>query len=63
MLSLRFADYLKKMHDFYKNMNGGFDNLVIDYIAGMTDDYAIDSIKEIMIPRNLESQLEKFIIT
>jgi len=63
MLSLRFADYLKKMHDFYKNMNGGFDNLVIDYIAGMTDDYAIDSIKEIMIPRNLESQLEKFMIT
>ena len=56
-LSQKFADYLKKMRRFYEDVDGGFDQAVIDYIAGMTDDYAIECINDLMIPKGFETQL------
>ena len=63
LLAVRFSDYLKKMKDFYENIDGSYDNLVIDYVAGMTDDYAIESVSELMIPQKFETQFEQFLMT
>jgi len=59
-LALRFADYLKKMKEFYVNEKekSSLFNPVIDYIAGMTDSYAIESVQEIMLPRRFHYDLE-----
>jgi len=62
LLAVRFSDYLGKMTDFYTNQDGGFNNLVTDYIAGMTDDYAIECISQIMMPDRLENQFKQFLM-
>lgn len=60
-LALRFADYLRKMGDFYQTVDGNYSMAIVDYIAGMTDDYAIDCINEIMVPRKFEFQFDDFL--
>ncbi len=62
VLAVRFGDYLRKMKTFYETVDGSYDNLVIDYVAGMTDDYAIESISEIMIPKKFETQFEQILM-
>ena len=62
LLAVRFSDFLVKMTDFYTKKDGGFDNLVTDYIAGMTDDYAIECISQIMMPDRLEDQFKQFLM-
>ncbi|MEA1910701.1 MAG: phosphohydrolase, partial [Spirochaetota bacterium] len=62
LLAVRFSDYLGKMTDFYSKKDGGFDNLVTDYIAGMTDDYAIECVSQIMMPDRLENQFKQFLM-
>ena len=58
-LAQRFGDYLKKMKSFYKSENADIIQIVMDYIAGMTDDYSIDCVKEIMIPRKFSVQFDQ----
>ena len=60
-LSIRFGDFLTKMRDFYEKTDGSYDNAVTDYIAGMTDGYAIDCISEIMIPKKFELEFDEFL--
>ena len=62
ILAVRFGDYVHKMTEFYEKEDGGFDNLVTDYIAGMTDNYAIESVSEIMIPERMEDQFRRFLM-
>ncbi len=62
LLAVRFSDYLGKMTDFYTSTDGGFDNLVTDYIAGMTDDYAIECVSQIMMPDQMEAQFKQFLM-
>lgn len=62
LLAVRFSDYLGKMTNFYTNVDGGFNNLVTDYIAGMTDDYAIECVSQIMMPDRLENQFKQFLM-
>ncbi|MCK5672789.1 MAG: HD domain-containing protein [Spirochaetales bacterium] len=62
LLAVRFSDYLGKMTDFYTTIDGGFDSLVTDYIAGMTDDYAIECISQIMMPDQMENQFRQFLM-
>ena len=50
MLMDRFGDFLFKMKDFYTEKEKSEANIVLDYIAGMTDDYAIDCVSELFIP-------------
>ncbi|MDX9799789.1 MAG: HD domain-containing protein [Spirochaetia bacterium] len=50
MLASRFSDFLSKMEDFYKNIEKTDKNVVLDYIAGMTDAYALDCISELYLP-------------
>ena len=56
ILAIRFYDYIKKMKKYYENIEGSFNNVIKDYIAGMTDVYALKCISEIMVPKKFESQ-------
>ena len=49
-LATEFAGYLKKMEAFY-NTEKGLSYVIPDYIAGMTDKFAIDSASELLAPR------------
>ena len=53
-LALEFAHYLEKMEEFYKSENEPL-LIVSDYIAGMTDKYAIDSATELISPRRFNA--------
>ncbi len=62
LLAARFSDYLGKMSNFYTTVDGGFNSLVTDYIAGMTDDYAIECVAQIMMPDQMELQFKQFLM-
>ncbi len=49
-VATEFAGYLKKMETFYKS-EADFSYVIPDYIAGMTDKFAIDSATELLSPR------------
>ena len=59
-LAHRFGDFTGKMQSFYDRVDKTYDMIVIDYLAGMTDDYAIECVKQIMIPERFESHFEEF---
>jgi len=54
-LDRRFGDYLKKMEGLY-GREEPFDRrrIVLDYMAGMTDDYALRCVKEVVLPEPIE---------
>jgi len=58
-LAARFGDYVCKMQSFYESEAGTPENVVFDYIAGMTDDFAIDSVGEIMVPKQFSVQFDR----
>ena len=58
-LAVRFGDYLLKMQDFYEKSDRSWDRAIVDYLAGMTDDFAIESVREIMLPVEFETLFEK----
>ncbi len=58
-LAARFGSYVSRMEDAYLRYDGDFSWVIIDYIAGMSDNYAMDSAAEIMFPRELESRLDQ----
>jgi dGTPase len=49
-VATEFAGYLQKMEAFYKTEDD-FSYVIPDYIAGMTDKFAIDSATELLSPR------------
>lgn len=52
-ISRSFGSYIKKMEDVYLNSNNVPNQILSDYISGMTDTYAIDAMKQISIPQPL----------
>lgn len=61
-LAARFSDYYRKMKPFYLEVDGGTQNVVFDYLAGMTDNYALNCVNEIMIPRKFEYQFNEIFL-
>lgn len=57
-LAQRFGDYLEKMGPFYDEEKALDEDRVIDYLAGMTDDYAINCAQEILIPQQFKVQFD-----
>ncbi|MCR4421794.1 MAG: phosphohydrolase, partial [Exilispira sp.] len=56
----RFSDFIKKMYEFYNSEEEkriGY-SPIVDYIAGMTDSYAIESAQEILLPKRFHYDLE-----
>jgi dGTPase len=62
-LATRFGDFYRKMKPFYDEVDGGTENIVFDYLAGMTDDYAINCVNEILVPRKFEYQFNEFLFS
>jgi dGTPase len=54
-ISRAFGEYIKKMKDFYSNEKNVPNQILSDYISGMTDSFAIDAVKQIIIPQALFS--------
>ncbi len=62
LLSIRFGNYIRKMKGFYENIDKGYDHLITDYIAGMSDNYALDCINEIITPKYMYEQFDRFLM-
>jgi dGTPase len=58
-LAVRFGDYVAKMRAFYERDDSGPEQVVFDYIAGMTDQFAIEAVGEIMTPRHFSVQFDQ----
>jgi dGTPase len=52
-LDIRFGWYLEKMKKIYDDERAGAIAIVRDYVAGMTDVYALKCMKEISLPEEL----------
>ncbi|MDR2836238.1 MAG: HD domain-containing protein [Bacteroidales bacterium] len=50
-LNNNFGNYLSGMENFYKQNKETDKQIITDYISGMTDFFALDSIKQITIPK------------
>lgn len=59
IVAARLGDYVAKMARFYEEIDGGPQMVVFDYVAGMTDEFAIDAIGEIMVPRAFSVQFDR----
>ncbi|MBS3937268.1 MAG: HD domain-containing protein [Peptococcaceae bacterium] len=53
-LDRQFGGFLEEMQVYYTREQTASLRIVADYVAGMTDDYAIESIKQINIPRPVD---------
>ena len=62
LMAVRYADYVVKMRRFYEEVDGSFTDMPFDYLAGMTDDYAMECASEIMIPKKMEHQFDRFLL-
>lgn len=58
MLALGFGTHIIEMEKKYIDREGNVDRLIYDYIAGMSDNFALDCAKEILIPEHLNEHLE-----
>ena len=61
-LAARFCDYYQKMKQFYLEVDGGTEKIIFDYIAGMTDNYALSCVNEILVPRKFEYQFNEIML-
>jgi dGTPase len=52
-LDVRFGSYLRHMKSLYDNEKTPAKSIVRDYIAGMTDSYALKCMREISLPEEL----------
>jgi len=46
-----FGNYIKAYRDFYEQTDAGKEQILADYISGMSDNYAISFQKDISIPK------------
>lgn len=49
-LNRGFGEYLKAMDNYYRAHKTPAEDIIADYISGMTDSYALKCMKEIMLP-------------
>ncbi len=58
MLSAGFYNHVKDMRDVYIEKEGSDKRLILDYLAGMTDNFALDSANEILKPEHLNEEID-----
>lgn len=51
VLDKSFASYVLSMEDFYASESANKMQIVVDYVSGMTDNYALESYKELTLPK------------
>ena len=62
LLAVRFGDFLEKMQACYQREGSGASDVALDYVAGMSDTYALECINEIITPRHMHDQFDRFIL-
>ncbi len=58
MLSAGFFNHVRDMRDVYIKKEGSDRRLIIDYLGGMTDNFALDSANEILKPEHLNEEID-----
>ncbi len=58
MLAIGFSNHVSEMLPIYIEKEGSYKRLIFDYIAGMSDNFALDCASEILIPDHLNEELE-----
>ena len=58
MLAAGFYAHYAEMKDVYKKMGEGKNRLIFDYVAGMSDNFALDCANEILKPEHLNDKIE-----
>ena len=59
MLAAGFYAHLVELKDNYQQRGEGLDRLVLDYVAGMSDNFALDCASEILTPGHLNDRIEQ----
>lgn len=57
-LDRQFGNYIERYEDLYNNEGNIPKVIVCDYIAGMTDNYALNAMKQIKIPKPISFNLK-----
>lgn len=58
MLAIGFANHVYEMLPIYLKRGEDYRNMIFDYIAGMSDNFALDCAREILIPEHLNEEIE-----
>jgi len=59
MLALGFYKHQLEMHDAYIAHDGNLNLMVFDYVAGMSDNFALDCADEILKPEHLNESIDQ----
>ena len=59
MLAAGFYAHLVELRASYEENKEGLDRLVLDYVAGMSDNFALDCANEILKPEHLNDRIEQ----
>ncbi len=59
MLAAGFYNHIKEMRDVYITKEGSDKRMIMDYVAGMTDNFALDSANEILKPEHLNDEIDQ----
>lgn len=58
MLAAGFYSHLNELKDVYIRNDGNLDRMIFDYVAGMSDNFALDCANEILKPEHLNDRIE-----
>lgn len=59
MLAMGFCRHINEARELYLSHDGGFDRMVIDYVAGMSDNFCLDCASEILTPEHINESIEQ----
>ena len=58
MLAAGFYNHIREMQMLYIEKEGSDKRMIIDYVAGMTDNFCLDCANEILKPEHLNDEIE-----
>ena len=59
MLAAGFYSHMKEMYPIYMEKEGSDKRMIMDYIAGMTDNFCLDCANEILKPEHLNDEINQ----
>ena len=59
MLAAGFYSHMKEMYPVYMEKEGSAKRMIMDYVAGMTDNFCLDCANEILKPEHLNDEINQ----
>ena len=59
MLAAGFLSHIKEMYPVYMEKEGSDKRMIMDYVAGMTDNFSLDCANEILKPEHLNDEIDQ----